>query len=98
MRTENATRERLCAVLRTLPPGSKTALAQVCGFATLRRLKAVARYNAYLTPGVARRLETIMDAIERGTLVMINCGHQGPGPYPRIMWRWSAEAARTRSM
>lgn len=75
--------------MRGLPPGSKTSFAFLCGFATRRRLWAVARFNAYLTDRVAARLIDRMDAVECGDLVPVSIGRRG-GCHPRLSWQLRA--------
>lgn len=86
-RTEEATRQRLRRFLSRLPYGSKAPFARVCGFADRRRLRAVARFNAYLTPRVARRLNTIMDAVESGQLRIVETSRRA-GRGPVLLWQW----------
>lgn len=94
MRTEEATRVRLWALMQRLPPGCKADFARVCGFAGRQRLKAVARFNAYLTAQVARRLNTIMDAVESGDLMLVDTGLKWPKGYPRLVWQWREPSVR----
>ena len=88
MRTENATRERLWRLLQRLPAGSKAPFARVCGYANRHRLRAVARYGAWLTPVVADRLNRLIQAVESGDLVIVDTGKRW-GRYPRLRWQWS---------
>jgi hypothetical protein len=88
MRTEESTRKRLWGLMGRLPYGSKAQLAHTCGFAGRRRLRAVARFNAYLTKPVARRLERIMDAIESGELVLCATGRPYRSRYGQFVWVW----------
>lgn len=88
LRTEEPTRKRLWGLMGRLPYGSKGPLAGVCGFAGRRRLWAVARFNAYLTKPVARRLDRIMDAIEAGELVLCATGRPYRSRYGQYVWVW----------
>jgi hypothetical protein len=86
-RTCEATRQRLTRMLANLPHGSRSQFALVCGFKDLKRVYAVAKFNAFLTPRVAYRLNLLMDAVERGSLVPV----EGPirrGPKPHLVWQW----------
>lgn len=83
IRTEEPTRQRLAAFVKRLPWGSKGQFAKLCGFADRRRMRAVSRFNAYLTPNVAKRLESIMDQVERGEIIL---AHKDK----RLYWRRQA--------
>jgi hypothetical protein len=86
MRTHEATRRRLEAFLRALPAGGKAPFARLVGYADRKRILAVSRFGAYLGENTARRLEEIMDEVERGDLVLRYGGRTGPGGYPVLYW------------
>lgn len=74
VRTHEPVRQRLEKLMRSLPYGSKANFARMCGFATRRRLWAVARFNAWLTPELAGRLTAIMDEVARGDIFPVDTG------------------------
>lgn len=80
------TRIRLQRLYERLPRGSKGSLARVCGLSTHRHLKALARFNAYLFPTVAARIERVLDDIEMGRLVMVDSGRLHAGTRV-ILWQ-----------
>lgn len=87
IRTCEPTRQRFGELLRRLPRCSKNQFAHVCGFKDHTRARAVAYYNAFLTPRMAHRLELLIDAVESGALVPV----EGPirrGPKPHLVWQW----------
>jgi hypothetical protein len=87
IRTCEPTRRRLAQLIVRLPRGSKTQFAMVCGFKRMKHLRNVATGIAFLTPRVAHRLERLMDAVERGSLVPVE-GPPRRGPKPHLVWQW----------